>query len=161
MIAPGALDCADGGMWLSGRFKPGAPAPPTKTQFCSPCTKLHETQLQAVVLKHAAKVERLQSEVKRLKHVLDRGIEAKSLAERFLDREIELKQELDKTKQLLLKASTELVQTKYLVKNKHDMTEKCKRLVKTMEHKCAEYDVVKARIEELERSVMEVCVVSW
>ncbi len=92
----------------------------------------------------------------RLKRILDKGIEAKDLAERFLDREKELRMELNKSNQALLKLNEDLSQTKYLVKNKHDMTDKCKRQVKCLERKCAEYDAVKARVEELEKSVTQV-----
>ena len=92
----------------------------------------------------------------RLKRILDKGIEAKDLAERFLDREKELRMELNKSNQALLQLNEDLSQTKYLVKNKHDMTDKCKRQVKCLEQKCANYDAVKARVEELEKSVMQV-----
>jgi predicted RNase H-like nuclease (RuvC/YqgF family) len=102
-----------------------------------------------------------QKEVRRLKRQLDKGIEAKDLAERFLDREKELKAELDKCKQTLLAVNADLSQTKYLVKNKHDMNEKCKRQVKSMEQKCAEFDSIKARVEELEKSVMQVLQTLW
>jgi len=139
-----------------GRFKPGAPAPPSKTQFCSPCTKLHEAKLLILTQKHTAALDSVQREASRLKRVLDKGIEAKDLAERFLDREKEMKVELDRTKQTLLKVNEDLSQTKYLVQNKHDMTQKCKRQVKLMERKCAEFDTFKARVEELEKSVMQV-----
>jgi hypothetical protein len=143
----------------SGRYKSGAP--PSKTQFCGPCTKLHESKLLPLTQKHTAELDTAQKEVRRLKRQLDKGIEAKDLAERFLDREKELKAELDKCKQTLLAVNADLSQTKYLVKNKHDMNEKCKRQVKSMEQKCAEFDSIKARVEELEKSVMQVLQTLW
>ncbi len=145
-------------VFFPGRFKSGVKA--SKTQFCSPCSKLHEARLVLVTQKQVASVEGVQREMARLKRVLDNGIEAKDLAERFLDREKEMLVELDQTKRDLLKVKEDLSQTKYLVQNKHDMTEKCKRQVKVMEHKCAEFEVVNARVKELEKSVMQVyCVI--
>ena len=141
--------------FLLGRFKPGV-LPLSKTTFCSPCSKLHEAKLLALTQKHTAALDGVQRDAGRLKRVLDKGIEAKDLAERFLDREKELKMELEKSTQALLKVNEDLSRTKYLVKNKHDMTEKCKRQVKCMEHRCADYDANKARVEELEKSVMQV-----
>lgn len=142
--------------FFPGRFKSGVKASPTKTQFCSPCSKLHEARLVLVTQKQVASAEGVQREMARLKRVLDKGIEAKDLAERFLDREKEMRAELDQTKRDLLKVKEDLSQTKYLVQNKHDMTEKCKHQVKVMERKCADFEVVNARVKELEKSVMQV-----
>ena len=106
--------------------------------------------------KHATSLDSVQREVVRLTRVLDRGIEAKDLAERFLDREKSVRTELDQVTRNLLRANEDLSQTKYLVQNKHDMTEKCKRQVKLLQHKCSEFESLKTRVVELEKSVMQV-----
>ena len=102
----------------------------------------------------------LQREVVRLRRQLDKGIEAKDLAERFVDREKELKLELAKLKSAYQKTSDELSNTKYLVKNKHDMTTKCKLQVKALELKCADYDTIKEKLTELQKSVLQDSVVA-
>ena len=113
------------GFCFPGRFGlVSAPTLASKTQFCSPCSKLHDAKLILVTQKNAKTLDSVQREVVRLRRVLDRGIEAKDLAERFLDREKEMRLELDQVKHALLKANEDLAQTKYLVQNKHDMTEK-------------------------------------
>ncbi len=96
----------------------------------------------------------------RLKEVLDGQIESKDFAGRFLEREKELKTDSEKYRHMYQTTLEQLSQTKYLVKNKHDMTEKCKRRVKALELKFADYDELKTRVVELEKSVMQDSVVS-
>ena len=143
----------------AGRLKLGSPSV-AKAGFCEPCTKTHDFIVQTLFQKNTAETSRLHREIVRVKQLLDGRIESKDFAGRFLERETELKMELEKSKRLYQKTLETLSQTKYLVKNKHEMTEKCKRRVKAMELYFADYDEIKTRVAELEKSVLKDSVVS-
>ena len=143
----------------AGRLKLGSPSV-AKAGFCEPCTKTHDFIVQTLFQKNTAETSRLHREIVRVKQLLDGRIESKDFAGRVLERETELKMELEKSKRLYQKTLETLSQTKYLVKNKHEMTEKCKRRVKAMELYFADYDEIKTRVAELEKSVLKDSVVS-
>lgn len=132
----------------------------TSAGLCKQCTTTHDFIIESLVQKQTTELNRLHCEIVRLKEVLDGQIDAKEFAGRYLEREKELRKESEKYRKMYQTTLEQLSQTKYLVKNKHDMTEKCKRQVKTMELKFADYDELKTRVVELEKSVMQDSVVS-
>ena len=128
-----------------------------KSSMCVSCTKRHTAKLEALSAKHTAEIEKLQHTIKRLTAKLDAKLEAHVLAQRFRDRETELKQRNEGLEQELGKTARELREKRITLDTHMASTLRHKAIAKELAHLKELYEVAKARVAEMETSMVQVC----
>ena len=133
----------------------------SKSTMCAPCTKSHTAKLEMLTAKHATEVEKLQQTVKRLTAKLDAKLEAHVLAQRFRDRETELKQRIETLEQELGKTARELREKRINLDTHMASTLRHKAVAKELAHLKEQYEAAKARIAEMDTSIMQVSAIHF
>jgi hypothetical protein len=139
----------------SSSSKPSSSAG-SKPKLCAPCGKLYTARLDTLKKKHADEVAKLQLSVKQWTAKFDARLEASAFSHRFRDRENELLLRLETTERDLAKARSEIREKRANFDTHMVSTLRHKAIAKELVAVKAELGYAKARVAELERSVMQV-----
>lgn len=130
----------------------------SKSKLCAPCNKLHNVKIDLIKKKHAEEMAKLQHAVKQWTVKYDAKLEAHSFSHRFRDRENELKQRVEVLEQELCKVKVELREKRANFDTHMVSTLKHKAIAREVVAVKEQFELARARVAELEKSVLQVMI---